>query len=144
MKYNYTQQRMSHASQQLRKAIQRKCLHLPACRLNKILESIDPNRRYFIQATTSPQKFLNIVTAETIQAEGTQFVSDTTPIYGTFSPGRFMNLQGNKTILSGSMDECIPAAALKSSYGNRFMENQSVLSYTLVIYEPAAHQCVMN
>ena len=138
MDYNHTQQRMSYATQQLRKAIQRKCSHLPASRLDKILEKIDPNRRYFIQVTNNPQKFLNIVTAETIQSDGTQFVSDTTPIYGAFSPGRFINLQGNKTLLSGTIDEGAPAAALKSSYGNRFLENQTVLSYTLVIYEPAA------
>ena len=111
--------------------------------MKRIMETIDPNRRYFIQVTNNPQKFLNIISAETIQADGKQFVSDTTPIFGIFSPGRFMNLAGKKTILTGSINEQIPAAALKSSYGNRFMADKAVLSYTLVIYEPTTDKSMM-
>lgn len=119
----------------LRLAIQGKCQHLPPSRLNYILEKIDPFRRYFIQATRNPQKFLNIISAENIITEDSHVISETTLIYGAFTPGRFVNLNGVKNITAGSIEEQTPAAALKSSYGNRFFTSGAV-SYTLVIYEP--------
>ena len=116
-------------------AIQGKCRHLPPSRLDHILDQIDPSRRYFIQATRNPQKFLNIISAENIITEDIHVISETTLIYGTFIPGRFVNLHGVKNITVGSINEQIPAAALKSTFGNRYFPNSSV-SYALVIYEP--------
>lgn len=121
--------------QKLKLAIQGKCQHLPPSRLNQILSKIDPCRRYFIQVTKKPQKFLNIVSAENIISDGTHVISETTLLYGDFIPGRFSNLRGTKNIVLGSMDEQTPAAALKSTFGNRYFPNSSI-SYTLVIYEP--------
>jgi len=126
---------LTFKGQKLRKAIQGKCRHLPPARLDHIIGKIDPARRYFIQATTNPQKFLNIVSAENVITEDMHVMSETTLIYGSFTPGRFTNIHGSKTIVAGSIDENAPAAALKSSFGNRFFTS-GALSYTLVIYEP--------
>lgn len=120
---------------ELRAAIHGKCRHLPSSRLDFIIEKIDPARRYFIKATRCPQKFLNIISSENIVTEEMHVLSETTLIYGSFTPGRFTNLHGVKTIISGNLDACAPAAALKSSYGNRFFTSGTI-SYTLVIYEP--------
>ena len=127
----------SEALSRLKSAIQGKCHYLPLSRLEVILQNIDPHRRYFIQATRNPQKFLNIISSETIVTEESQIFSETTPIYGTFLPGRFTNLDGDKEIVDGSLDASAPAAALKSTFGNRFFSSAAI-SYTLVIYEPLA------
>lgn len=129
----------SEALSRLKSAIQGKCHYLPLSRLESILENIDPYRRYFIQATRNPQKFLNIIASETIVTEDSRVFSETTQIYGKFLPGRFTNLDGNKTIIPGTLDETTPAAALKSTFGNRYFTSASV-SYTIVIYEPLANQ----
>lgn len=126
---------LASQAHELRMAIQGKCRHLPSSRLDHIIGKIDPARRYFIKATKNPQKFLNIVSAENVITEDIRVMSETTLIYGSFTPGRFTNIHGSKTIIAGSIDERTPAAALKSSFGNRFFTSEG-LSYTLVIYEP--------
>ncbi len=124
----------------LKKAIHGKYNYIPLCRLDDILQHLNPCRRYFIQATRDPQKFLNIISSETIVTDDSRIFSETSPIYGKFTPGRFTNLTGDKTITDGTLDEATPAAALKSTFGNRYFADNSV-SYTLVIYEPDTHAC---
>ena len=132
-------QPMLERVQNLKVAIQGRCHHLPPSRLNQIITKIDPTRRYFIQATRNPQKFLNITAAESIDTADQKVISETTSIYGDFTPGRFVNRVGVKHIIAGKMDETVPAAALKSTWGNRYFPDATV-SYTLVIYEPIIHK----
>lgn len=137
MPHTESHQTTSKKTQSLKKAILSICNNIPPSRLNCILEKIDTSRRYFIQATRNPQKFLNIVSSETIVTDDTRVLSETTHIYGDFIPGRFTNIQGTKHISHGSIAEQIPAAGLKSTFGNRYFPNDTI-SYTLVIYEPKA------
>lgn len=126
---------LTSKAHELRIAIQRRCHHLPPSRLDEIIAKIDPAQRYFIQTTKNPQKFLNIISSENIITDAMCVMSETTLLYGSFTPGCFTNLHGSKTITAGSMDKNTPAAALKSSFGNRFFA-RGKCSYTLVIYEP--------
>ena len=119
----------------LKEAIRGKCNHLPQHRLDSILKAVDPSRKYFIHATRDPQKFLNLISSESIVTKDIRFLSESSPIYGVFTAGTFSNLHGEKEIIPGRICEKTPAAAIKISFGNRFFPKAAV-SYSLVIFEP--------
>ena len=119
----------------LKDAIRGKCNYLPQTRLERILKAVKPSRKYFIHVTRDPQKFLNIISSEAIVTQDIRFLSESSSIYGDFTPGVFSNLHGVKEIVPGRICEKTPAAVIKISFGNRFLPKAAV-SYSLVIFEP--------
>lgn len=102
--------------------------------IHKIIKSIDVNRQYTIHVTSKIEKFKNIIVHEYIETTSKSIRSITTPIYGSFSCGRFQNIDGiiNKEGSSCSIHS--PAAAIKEVLD--LNSSDSVRTYHLVVYVP--------
>lgn len=105
--------------------------------LDCICKSINVNRRYFIKSTSSKQKFLNLVTRETIITKDTRAFSEVLPLYGVFKSPYFEKIGDQRFSIDGELETLRPAAAIKIRVGT---ENQRTSStYSLIIYLAEDH-----
>lgn len=116
----------------LRQAILRRAPSISADCLDKICESINVNRSYFIKATADKQKFMNLITRETIITEDVRAFSDILPLYGSFQPPFFEKSGCNRFCKDGFLDTTGPAAAVKIRVGSE--KKRSSVTYSLLIY----------
>lgn len=103
--------------------------------IDKILQSIDINKQYYIKATRNPRKFLNIITEEKVFGSDDCFTSTVEIIYGACVPGKFTKMCDEKSMMEGSLDHAVPAAAVKTIVESSQNKQKSV-EHMLVIYEP--------
>lgn len=97
-----------------------------------ICESINVNRRYFIKSTSNKQKFLNLVTRETIITKDTRAFSEVLPLYGDFKSPYFEKIGEERYAIDGELVAFRPAAAVKIRVGT---ENQRTsTTYSLIIF----------
>lgn len=118
----------------LRKAILRCVPGIPSDFLDCICDSINPQRSYFIKSTTERQKFLNLVTRETIIGENVRTFSEVLSVYGRFQSPYFEKIGDKRQSIVGDLDISGPAAAVKIRAG---IENRRPLvTYSLIIFLP--------
>lgn len=103
--------------------------------IQKILESINVDKQYFVKVTRNPKRFLNITTQENVCRDGEAFRSECEVIYGCCSPGEFADLFGERFSREGMIDIELPAAAIKKVVTNSD-DSSKVVSLYLVIYQP--------
>lgn len=116
----------------LRQAILRRAPGISSDKLDFICESVNTNRRYFIKATSDIDKFMNLVTRETIITEGSYSFSEVLPLYGNFQSPYFEKAGDQRHAKDGNLDSSVSAAAVKIRVG---MDNKHFsATYSLIIY----------
>ncbi len=102
--------------------------------LDLILDAIDYDRQYFVKIMRNPKKFKNIVTNEIIQTSDEDIHSESFHVYGEFTCGLYKKTKDELITRQSSLNESIPAAALKHT---KVIEGDSIRSlHEIVIYQP--------
>jgi len=115
-----------------RQAIIRRAPGISSKQLELICNSVNTRRRYFIKATTKFEKFMNLVTRETVITDDTRIISEVIPIYGRFRSPYFEKIGANRRSATGEIDPLFSAAAIKMRAG---LDNQySSVTYSLILY----------
>lgn len=116
----------------LRQAILRRAPGISSDNLDLICDSVNTSRHYFIKSTSKKEKFLNLVTRETIISEESYSFSEVLPLYGNFISPYFEKTGKKRDRKDGYLDSSFSAAAVKIRVG---MDNRRFsATYSLVIY----------
>ena len=116
----------------LRQAILRRSPNISSDCLNMICDAINIDRRYFIKSTNDKQKFLNLITRETIITEDVRAFSEILPLYGSFQSPFFEKIGEKRFYREGNLDITGPAAAVKIQVGSE--RKRPSVTYSLLIY----------
>lgn len=118
----------------LREAILRRAPGISSDCLDCICDSVNSQRSYFIKTTANKQKFLNLVTRETIIGDNVRSFSEVLPLYGCFQSPYFEKIGDKRQSREGDLDSSGPAAAVKIRAGTE--NKRSLVTYSLIIFLP--------
>lgn len=122
-----------HKREKITKVILSKNQDVTLDNIDKILNSIDFKKQYFVKVLSDSTKFRNIVMNEKIVTEDRKEESNIVRVYGDFEAGLYINEAGIKTVKPGSFNPLCPAAAIKYHVSMLPTEKKT---YTLVVYQP--------